>query len=123
MNESNSEQPSNPDKPAEDGYCAEMNRCARRNPAATLLAAIGTGLAIGLLVRGLRPTRSPRARMIDFIDDLHERLHDATSPVLRKASAMAGDGADLLRERAHDGEAWVGRFVKDARCRLRKMFH
>lgn len=109
-----------PDATAEDGYCAEMSQCVRRNPAATLLVAIGAGLAIGLLVRGLRPTPSPQRRMMNFIDDLHGRLNDVATPVVRRAATMAGEGAELLRERAHDGEAWLGRFIKDARRRLRK---
>jgi ElaB/YqjD/DUF883 family membrane-anchored ribosome-binding protein len=108
---------------ADEGYCAEMNQCVRRNPAATLLVAIVAGLVIGLLVRGLRPTPSPQRRMMNFIDDLHGRLSGVATPVVRRAATIAGDAAEMVRERAHDGEAWIERAIKAVRCRLRKSFH
>ena len=120
MNEPNNEQPAESATSAED-CCNEISECARGNPGATLFIAIGTVLVIGLLVRALRPAPSPRERLMGYIDDLHDRLNEAAAPMLRKAGAMAGDGAEMLRDRAHDGEAWLGRIVKDARCRLRKM--
>ena len=111
-----------PDANAEESYCEDMGQCVRRHPGTTVLIAIGAGLAIGLLVRGLRPTPSPQRRLLNFIDDLQGRLSDVATPVVRRAATMAGEGAEILRGRAHDGEAWLGRFVKDARRRLHRAF-
>jgi len=97
--------------------CAEVDECIRRNPGTTLLVAVGAGLVIGLIVRGLRPA-PPRHRLMEFLDDLQDRV----APISRKAATMAGDGADVLREHAHDGEAWLQRCFNGARCRLGKMF-
>lgn len=116
----NNEPPESADPADEEGCGAELNRRVRRNPAATLLIAVGAGLAIGLLVRGLRPT-TPRHRMMHFFDDLHGRLNDAAAPVVRRAATIAGEGAEMLRERARDGEAWAVRAIKNARSRLHKM--
>ena len=97
--------------------CAEVDQYVRRNPGTTLLAAIGAGLVIGLIVRGLRPA-TPRHRMMELLEDLQDRVR----PVARKAAVMAGEGADVLREHVHGGEAWIERCMKDARCRLKKLF-
>ena len=112
-NESTVNEPTN----AAAACCAEVDECVRRNPGTTLLVAVGAGLVIGLIVRGLRPA-PPRHRLMEFLEDLQDRV----TPVARKAATMAGDGVDVLREHAHDGEAWLQRYVKGARCRLGKMF-
>lgn len=97
--------------------CAEVDECVRRNPGTTLLFALGAGLVIGLIVRGRRPA-TPRHRMMEFFEDLQDRVQ----PVARKAAAMAGEGVEALREGAHVSEAWLGRAFHGAKCRLRKMF-
>lgn len=101
--------------------CAEMDQCVRRNPAAAILIAMGAGLAIAVLVRALRPEPTPRQRLTHMIDDIEQRLRDAASPLLRKASGLAGDGAEALRDRAHDGEAWAERLLRDATRRVRRL--
>ena len=101
--------------------CADMDQCVRRNPGATLLIAVGTGLAIAMLVRALRPEPTPRRRLMNLIADLEDRLRDAATPMLRKASGLASDGAEALRDGAHDGEAWAGRLLRDAIRRVRKL--
>lgn len=98
--------------------CAEMDQCVRRNPGTAILIAVGTGLVLGLLVRALRPEPTPQYRVARLIEDLEDRLRDATAPVLRKASALASDGLDA----AHTGEAKLERLFGDATRRVRRLF-
>ena len=98
-----------------------MDQYVRRNPGATLLVAAGMGLALALLVRALRPEPTPRRRLKNLIDDLEDRLRDAATPLLRKASGLASGGAEALRDGAHDGEAWAERLLRDATRRVRKL--
>ena len=114
MNNSGFNEPSDV---AED-CCAEVNERVRRSPGAALLIAVGAGLAIGLIVRALRPEPTPRHRLGRLIDDLEDRLRDATGPVLRKASALASDGLDA----AHEGGARAESLLADATRRLRRIF-
>lgn len=104
--------------PVATEYLAEAEQYVRRNPIAALFAAAGTGLAIALLVRALRPEPTPQHRLARLIEDLEGRLRDAAAPVLRKAGALAGDGLDA----AHHGEARVERALGDATRRLRRLF-
>ena len=55
--------------------CAEVDECVRRNPGTALLIAVGAGLVIGLLVRGLRPEPTPRHRLAQLLEDIECRLH------------------------------------------------
>ena len=113
MNEPTDHEPTN----AAAECCAEVDQYVRRNPGTTLLAAIGAGLVIGLIVRGLRPA-TPRHRMIELLEGIEDRVR----PVARKAAEMAGEGVETLRESAHDGEASIARCIRDARGRFRKIF-
>ena len=95
-----------------------MDECVRRNPGTALLIAVGAGLAIGLLVRGLRPEPDARHRALRMFEDLECRLRDAAAPVLRRAGALASDGADALQDGLHSGDG----LLRDARNRLRRLF-
>lgn len=114
MNEPTQNQP--PDLAAE--CCAEVDQYVRRRPGTAIFVAIGTGLAIGLLVRALRPEATPQHRLARLFEDLEDRLRDAASPVLRKASSLASDGLDA----AHDGRSRAEGLVSDATRRVRRMF-
>lgn len=98
--------------------CAEMDQCVRRNPGTALLIAVGTGIAIGLIVRALRPEPTPQHRLTRLIEDFEDRLRDAATPVLRRASALASDGLDA----AHSGEARLERLLGNATRRVRRIF-
>ena len=98
-----------------------MDQYVRRNPGASLLIAVGAGLAMALLVRALRPEPTPQRRLKNLIDDLEDRLRDAATPMLRRASGLASNGAEALRDGAQDGEVWGERLLRDATRRVRKL--
>ena len=98
--------------------CAEVDQYVRRNPTSAILCALGAGLAIGLLVRALRPEPTPQYRVTRLLEDLEDRLRDAAGPVLRKASALASDGL----EAAHHGSSRAESLISDATRRVRRIF-
>ena len=102
--------------------CQEVEQRIRQNPGTTLLIAIGTGLAIGLLVRALRPERTAHYRVARMIEDIQQRMRDATAPALHKARELASEGAEAVRDGWHAGEARVGSLVRAGRNRLKRFF-
>jgi hypothetical protein len=93
--------------------------CKRTN---TLLMALGAGLAIGLIVRALRPEPTRTERLAHLLADLEERMRDTARPALRRATSYASDGAEVVREGLHTGEALLQRCWRDtARC-VRNLF-
>ncbi len=95
--------------------CEGLDQRVRRNPSAAVLIAAGTGLAIALLVRALRPEPTPQRRLAKMLGRIEDRLHDLTAPVLRKASALASDGMEAAQEggsRAKDVLVAAGRRVR-----------
>lgn len=113
MNESTINEPT---KTAE--CCAEVDEYVRHNPTAAIFVALGAGLAIGLLVRALRPAPTPQYRVTRLLEDLEDRLRDAAAPVFRKASALASDGL----EAAQHGSARAEGLLSDATRRVRRIF-
>ena len=114
MNEPTINEPANPAAEC----CAEADQYVRRNPGTAILVAVGAGLAIGLLVRALRPEPTPQYRVARLLEDLEDRLRDVTGPVLRKAGALASDGL----EAAQDGRSRAEGLLSDATRRVRRMF-
>lgn len=102
--------------------CKDIKQSIRRNPGTTLLIAIGTGLAVGLLVRALRPEPTVRYRAARMLEDLEKRMRDATAPALRKAGDLASEGAEVMRDGWHTGEARLGSLVREGRNRLARLF-
>ena len=98
--------------------CAETDQYVRRNPGTSILVALGAGLAIGLLVRALRPEPTPQYRLARLLEDLEDRVRGTTGPLWHKANALASDGLDA----AHSGEARVERFLGDTSRRVRRWF-
>lgn len=78
--------------------CADIDQRVRRNPGTAMLIAAGTGLALALLVRALRPEPTPQRRLARMLGKIEDRLHDLTAPVLRKASELASDGLEAAQE-------------------------
>ncbi len=78
--------------------CSDIDQRVRRNPGAAILIAAGTGLALALLVRALRPEPTPQRRLARMLGNIEDRLHDLTAPVLRKASELAADGLEAAQE-------------------------
>lgn len=79
--------------------CAELDSAVRENPTGAILLAVGAGLALALVVRALQPRRTEH-RAARLLEDLRERLNDLADPALRRASALASNGAGLLHEGA-----------------------
>ncbi|MEO6740641.1 MAG: hypothetical protein ABIP20_10330 [Chthoniobacteraceae bacterium] len=102
--------------------CQDVEQRIRQNPGTTLLIAIGTGLAIGLLVRALRPERTPQYRVARMLEDIQQRMRDATAPALHKAGELASEGAEAVRDGWHNGEARLGSLVREGRNRLTRFF-
>ena len=103
------------------GECAsKLNRLARENPARAILAAIGCGLAIGLLVRAMNPPKSRTARLLE---DIAERLHDIAAPVQRKAGHLAESGAGAVRSGvAHLHDLHIERGLRSLGKRCKSLF-
>ncbi len=78
--------------------CGDIDQRVRRNPSAAILIAAGTGLAIALLVRALRPEPTPQRRLARMLGRIEDRLHDLAAPALRKASELASDGMEAAQE-------------------------
>ena len=114
MNDTTATQPMN----AAAEYLADADQCARRNPIPAILVAAGTGLAIALLVRALRPEPTPQYRLARLLDDLEGRLRGVAGPVMNKARGLASDGLDA----AQQGEAEMERAVGGAAGRVRRWF-
>jgi hypothetical protein len=93
--------------------------CNRTN---TWLLALGAGLAIGLIVRALRPEPTRGERLAQFLADLEDRALDTARPVFRRATSYASDGADAVREGLHTGEALLDRCWRDTSRRVRGFF-
>lgn len=103
-------------------YGRDMEACVRRNPATSLLTAVGAGVVIALIVKALRPDPTPRERLMQMLEDLEDRVRDESAPAMRCARKFFSDSADVVNEGLHDGEARVEKMVRDASNRLRKLF-
>lgn len=90
--------------------------------ATTLLLALGAGLAIGLIIRALRPEPSRTERLAHLLADLEHRVRDTTRPALRRATSYASDGTGAVREGLHTGEALVNRCWRGTVRNVRNLF-
>ena len=102
--------------------CADVEQRIRRNPGTTLLIAVGAGLAIGLLIRALRPERTLQDRVARLLKDVEHRVRKATGPALHKAGELAEEGAEAVRDGLHSGGARLGHFFRDGSRKLRHAF-
>lgn len=90
----------------------------RPSTGTNLLLLLGVGLVTGLIIRALRPEPTPQRRLVRMMEDLEDRLHDMSAPVVRKASSLASDGAQALSDGIHRGEADLQKVVRNASRRL-----
>ncbi len=102
--------------------CQDVEQRIRQNPGTTLLIAVGTGLAIGLLVRALRPERTAQYRVARMLEDFQDRMREATAPALHKAGELASDGAEAVRDGWDAGKTRLGSLVREGRNRLTRFF-
>lgn len=98
----------------EDAPC-----CNRMN---AVLFAIGAGLAIGLIVRALRPEPTRTERLAHLLADLEDRMRRTARPALRKATSYANDGAEVMRDGLLTGEALLERCWRDTARSVRRFF-
>jgi len=75
---------------------SKLNRFARDNPAGAVLAAIGCGLAVGLLIRALQP-RPAETLAARLLADIQDRLHSIAAPVQRHAEDLMASGASAVK--------------------------
>lgn len=104
-------------------FCAEVDHVVRENPTRAVLVAVGAGIALGLIVRALQP-RPVESRAARLLHEIQDRLHDLADPAYRKVSALAGDGADYLKEgvnRLHD--LHLDRRARSLGQRVRDLFN
>lgn len=106
---------------SESEFSAQAEPCARFNPGTGLLVALGVGLAIGAVVHALRPAPRPQQRLARMVEDLEDSLREMSAPALNKVGDLAADGAHVLSNRLHRGEAQVEKFLRQATRRLRRL--
>lgn len=102
--------------------CADLDAHVRSNPGTALLIAVGTGLAIGLLVRALQPEPTPQHRTLQLLKDAECRIRKLTGGALQKAGEFASDEAHTMQEHLQSGGAGLARMFRDARKRVEKLF-
>ena len=90
----------------------------RLSAGTNLLLLLGAGLVAGLLIRAFRPEPTPQRRLVRMIEDLEDRIHDMSAPVIRKATSLASDSAQALSDGIHRGEADIQKAVRGAGRRL-----
>lgn len=98
---------------------ADLDQYVRRNPTGSILWALGLGLAVGVLVRGLRREPEPQDRLAKLLEDLEDRFRETSTPALRKAAELVSDSAHVLGDGLHRGEAHVERIFRRAARRVR----
>jgi hypothetical protein len=91
-----------------------------RKAGATLLIALGIGLAAAALVHAFRPQR-PRQRVARLIEDMEDSFRKASAPAVHRVGAMASDGAHALGDRFSRSEAQFEKFMRGAARRLRQL--
>ena len=112
---------STPSRPIAE-YASKLQSLARENPTRTLLAAIGCGLAVGLLVRTLRP-HTPASRTARLLADVRNRLHDIAVPVRRQTEHLVESSASAVKNGvAHLQELHLERGLHKLGQRFKKLF-
>jgi ElaB/YqjD/DUF883 family membrane-anchored ribosome-binding protein len=112
---------STPSRPISE-YASKLQKLARENPTRTLLAAIGCGLAVGLLVRTLRP-RTPESRTARLLADVRSRLHDIAVPVRRQAEHLVESSTTAVKDGvAHLQDLHLERGLRNLGKRFKGLF-
>jgi hypothetical protein len=103
-------------------YATKLQKLARQNPKRTLLAAIGCGLAVGILVRTLRP-RTPQSRTARLLADVRSRLHEIAVPVRRQTEHLVETSTSAVKNGvAHLHDLHLGRGLQKLGQRFKKLF-
>lgn len=93
--------------------CASLEERVRENPTQAILAAVGVGFAVALILRALNKPAEPRSQARQLLEDIQERLHDLADPALNRLQEFAKDGSAAFEKGASQ--------VQGARQQLRSL--
>lgn len=93
---------------------SRAGQALRENPTGAILTAVGIGLAIGLIIRAAQP-KAPASRVQAILEDIEDRIKELKGPVVRKATALADDGVNMLHSATKRLENPLHRFAGDIR--------
>jgi ElaB/YqjD/DUF883 family membrane-anchored ribosome-binding protein len=95
----------------------QVENLVKKHPVWSVLATVGVGFAVGVLVRELlTPPPPPKNRALQVLEDIQARLSGVAKPAYERASHYAEEGVNAVR----DGVSSLGnsRLVS----RIRNMF-
>jgi hypothetical protein len=74
----------------------------RRHPVASVLAIVGIGCAVGIVLKELlTPPPPPKNKALRLLEDIQARLKHVTQPAYAKASHFTEDGLDAVKRGLH----------------------
>ena len=111
----------NPNDPYDQPPSNFLDDQVRENPIGVLLAAIGIGMLVALVVRALRPP-PPRSHVRHMLEDIRERLEDLADPALHRLGELAEQGSAALKKRAHQADG-VAHRLRSIGCKVGSLFH
>ena len=111
-----------PNDPFPQGSFTPLDKCVRENPTGAIIAAVGVGIAVGLLVRVLQPKPEPRSHVKQLLEEIRDRLHELTDPALHRLGELAGEGSAALKKSAHSVDG-VGRRIRSLSDKVESLFH
>lgn len=80
----------------------QVENILREHPVASVLAIIGVGCAVGMVLKELlTPPPPPKNRALRLLEDIQSRLAHLTEPAYEKASHLAGDGVNAVKRGLH----------------------
>jgi ElaB/YqjD/DUF883 family membrane-anchored ribosome-binding protein len=115
------ETPNDPNERTEPGCCGFIDDCIREKPLYTVLAALGVGIVVALIVRALRPSPPPRTHVKHLLEDIRDRLEDLTDPALHKLGKLADEGSAVLKRGASRADGIVHR-LRSLSCKVGDLF-
>lgn len=76
----------------------EVESLVRQHPVWAVVATVGVGYAVGMLVRELlTPPPTPKNRALRVLEDIQSRLSDLVTPAYERASHYADDGMSAVK--------------------------
>ena len=113
-----------PKKITPEYCCMELKEYVRENPTRVVLAGIGLGLLLALLIRPRKAIRAEH-RAVQLLEDIQHRVKEIAEPAYHRAVAAAEKNAAAFKERAaeriHDLD------IPSSLCavsrRLKQLFH
>jgi ElaB/YqjD/DUF883 family membrane-anchored ribosome-binding protein len=94
----------------------------RRNPGSSLLATLGTGLAVGLLLGMAWSESRRRSRTQGLLNEIQNRFQGFTRTPLRRTGSFASDGLQSLNKGLRGSEAQLEDLIRNLRSRVSSIF-